>query len=72
VFLDLNPKAALARISARGEAKEIYEKEETLALFRHTFMKVFESLPDRVAVVDASGTADEVAELVAAAVRDVL
>ena len=72
VFLDLSPKAALARIASRGEATEIYEKEETLTLFRQTFMKVFDSLPDRVAVVDASGTADEVAALVLRAVQEIL
>lgn len=72
VFLDLSPKAALARITSRGEATEIYEKEETLSLFRETFLRVFDSLPDRVAVIDAAGTADEVAQRVLAAVREIL
>ena len=72
VFLDLSPKAALARIAARGEATEIYEKEETLSLFRKTFMRVFDSLPDRVAIIDAAGSAEEVAARVLDAVRDIL
>ena len=72
VFLDLSPKAALARIAARGEATEIYEKEETLSLFRKTFMRVFDSLPDRVAIIDAAGSAKEVAERVLDAVRGIL
>ena len=72
IFLDLSPKAALARIAARGEATEIYEKEETLSLFRKTFMRVFDSLPDRVAIIDAAGSAEEVAERVLAAVREIL
>lgn len=72
VFLDLSPKEALSRIGRRGEAKEIYEKEETLTLFRATFLRVFESIGDRVAVVDASGSPDEVAARVLAAVKDVL
>ena len=72
VFLDLSPKAALSRIAARGEATEIYEKEETLSLFRATFMRVFESLSDRVAIIDAAGTADEVAQAVLGAVQEVL
>jgi len=72
VFLDIPPKEALARIGKRGEAKEIYEKEETLTLFRSTFLRVFETLGDRVAIVDASGTPDEVADRVLAAVKEIL
>ena len=72
IFLDMSPKAALARIGKRGEAKEIYEKEETLTLFRETFMKVFHSLDDRVAVINAEGTPDEVAARVFAAVEPLL
>ena len=70
VFLDLSPKAALARIAARGEAAEIYEKEETLTLFRATFLKIFETLCDPVTIVDASGSEQEVAAAVLAAVRE--
>ena len=70
IFLDLSPKAALARITARGEATEIYEKEETLTLFRATFMRIFETLGDPVAIVDASGSVQEVADAVIAAVRE--
>ena len=72
IFLDLTPKQALARIGKRGEAKEIYEKEETLTLFRDTFLRVFESLGDKVAIVDASGTPEEVAARVLAAAETVL
>ncbi len=72
VFLDLSPKVALSRIAARGEAKEIYEKEETLTLFRNTFFKVFSALGDKVAIVDASGTADRVAGRVLDTVSPIL
>lgn len=72
IFLDLEPSVSLSRIKARGEATEIYEKEESLRLFRETFLKVFSTLPDRVAVVDASGTPDEVAARVLAAVENIL
>ena len=72
IFLDLTPKQALARTGKRGEAKEIYEKEETLTLFRDTFLRVFESLGDKVAIVDASGTPEEVAARVLAAAETVL
>ena len=72
IFLDISPKEALSRIGKRGEAKEIYEKEETLTLFRETFLHVFASLGDNVAIVDASGDADEVAARVLAAVEKIL
>ncbi len=72
IFLDMEPKAALARIGSRGEATEIYEKEETLTLFRETFHRVFASLDDAVAVIDADGTPDEVAVRVFAAVAPLL
>ena len=72
VFLDISPKVALSRIGRRGEPTEIYEKEETLTLFRATFMRVFNSLNDRVAIIDANGTEDEVAARVLAAVEPLL
>lgn len=72
VFLDLPPAESLARVAKRGEAREIYEKEETLRLFRDTFFRVFRSLCDRVAIVDAAGTPEAVAERVFAAVKEIL
>ena len=48
--------------STVGTSTEIYEKEETLTLFRATFLKIFETLGDPVAIVDASGTEQEVAD----------
>lgn len=71
VFLDLSPTAALARIQKRGEAAEIYEKEDTLTRVRETFLRVFDTLPDRVAVIDASGSADEVNAAVVTAVTQI-
>lgn len=72
VFLDLSPKDAIARISARGEQTEIYEKEETLSLFRDTFHRVFASLSDRVAVVNAAPAPAQIAADVLSAVREIL
>ena len=72
IFLDISPKKAIERIGARGEAKEIYEKEETLALFRNTFLRVFDTLDDRVAVIDADGTPDEVFSRILTAVEPLL
>ena len=71
IFLDITPKEALARIGKRGEAKEIYEKEDTLTLFRDTFLHVFQTLGDNVAVIDANGTPDEVAARVLAAAEKI-
>ncbi len=72
IFLDMSPKAALARIGSRGGATEIYEKEESLTLFRATFMKVFGTLTDNVAIINAEGTPAEVAARVWAAVAPLL
>lgn len=72
IFLDVPPKEALKRIGKRGEAKEIYEKEDTLTLFRNTFLHVFETLGDNVSIVDATGTPDEVAARVLAATEQIL
>ena len=71
VFLDLSPSAALARIRRRGEATEIYEKEETLTRVRETFLRVFDTLTDRVVLIDASGSTDEVGAAVATAVDQI-
>lgn len=72
IFLDISPKAALSRISRRGEPQEIYEKEDTLTLFRDTFLRVFSTLDDNIAVINAEGTPEEVAERVFAAVKPLL
>lgn len=72
IFLDLPPAEALSRIAARGGITEIYEKEASLRLFRDTFLRVFEALPDRTAVLDATGTPEEVAARVLRAVTDIL
>lgn len=72
IFLDISPAAALARIGKRGEQREIYEKEETLTLFRATFMRVFDTLTDNVAIINAEGTPEEVAARIAAAVEPLL
>ena len=71
IFLDIPPKEALDRIGKRGEAKEIYEKEETLTLFRDTFLRIFDTLGDNVAVVDATGSPDEVAARVLSAAEKI-
>lgn len=71
IFLDLPPTVALSRITGRGAVTEIYEKEDTLTRVRATFLRVFETLPDRVEIVDASGTAEEVGNLVLTAAEQI-
>ena len=66
------PATALERISKRETTREIYEKEESLALFRQTFLSIFDTLPDSVVKIDTSDPADEVAVRVAAAVEPLL
>ena len=72
IFLDLPPAVSLERIAARGGEKEIFESEETLTRVRETFLSVFRDLPDRVAIIDATGTPDEVAARVLAAAEPIL
>ena len=72
IFLDLAPKDAIARITARGEATEIYEKEETLSLFRDTFHRVLASLADRVAIVNAAPAPEVIGAEVLSKVKEIL
>ncbi len=72
VFLDLAPEAALARIRKRGEAAEIYENEVALTRTRNTFLRVFDTLDDRVAVVNAAPAPTEVAAAVLSAAKEIL
>ena len=73
VFLDLTPQQSLARISAGRVSREIYEEESRLQAVRDKFYHVFDLLRDRdtVCVIDASGSVDEVAARVSAAVEEV-
>ena len=74
IFLDLTPEQSLARINAGRVSREIYEEESRLQAVRDKFYHVFDLLRDRdtVRVIDASGTVEEVAARVAAAVEEVL
>lgn len=69
IFLDLSPEESLARIGRDRAKTEIYEKKEILETVRRQFLRVFEELDDKVAVIDTTGQSiDEVAEKVAEAV----
>ncbi len=74
IFLDLTPEKSLERIGSRGEQTEIYENLEYLTKTRAMFFDVFEKLRargERIAIIDASGTPDEVAETVLATALDI-
>lgn len=74
IFLDLTPEKSLERIGKRGEATEIYENFDYLTKTRETFFSVFEKLRKRgekITVIDASGTVEEVAERVIAAAFEI-
>ena len=66
VFLDLTPDKSLERIGKRADTPtEIYENYEYLEKTRRMFFDVFERLERRgenIAIIDASGTPEEIAE----------
>ena len=66
VFLDLTPEKSLERIGKRADTPtEIYENYDYLEKTRRMFFDVFERLEARgenIAIIDASGTPDEIAE----------
>lgn len=67
IFLDLSPEKSLERIGERGEAKEIYENYDYLTRTRAMFFDVFDRLKargERIVVIDASGSVNEVADKV--------
>ena len=63
VFLEMSPELALARIDARGEAKERFEEIGRLRSISEAYLRAIEILEqrgERVVRVDANGTPDEV------------
>ncbi len=71
IFLDLSPEASLARVRARGEPAERFEQLDRLATVRASYeaaIALLEARGERIARIDASGTPDEVAAAVWAAV----
>ncbi len=66
IFLDLSPEKSLERIEKRADTPtEIYENYDYLEKTRRMFFDVFERLRERgenIAVIDASGTPEEIAD----------
>lgn len=73
IFLDLVPEKSLERIGRRGEATEIYENLDYLTRTRAMFFEVFDKLRQRgekIAIIDAYASPEEVAERVLSAVSE--
>lgn len=67
IYLDLTPEQSLERIQKGRDSVEIYENRETLERVRRAFFAVFEDLGshDRIAVVDAYRSPEEIADEIA-------
>ncbi|MBQ9749372.1 MAG: dTMP kinase [Clostridia bacterium] len=74
IFLDLTPEKSLQRIGARGEAVEMYENLDYLTRTRTTFFEIFDKLRQRdekIAIIDADGSVEQVSARIFAAVADI-
>lgn len=71
IFLDLEPELCMERIRGGRRSLDIFEKRELLESFRKRYFDSFDMLRrgwgERIAVIDASGSIDEVAQNVARA-----
>lgn len=70
IYLDLTPAQSLERIRAGRDSVEIYENEETLTKVRNAFLSVLDDLSstDRIVLIDAYRTPEEIARDIANAV----
>lgn len=70
VFLDVSAQEAMERIRRNRDHEELFEKEERLQKTRELYFAAFERLKDveNVAVVDGSGTQEQVAQRIWAVV----
>ena len=73
IYLDLTPQQSLERILKGRDRVEIYENIETLTRVRNAFFRVFEDLSrrDRIVVVDAYRSPDEIARDVISAMEGI-
>jgi dTMP kinase len=71
VVLDVSADVAGARREARGEPSQLYEQNETQRALAVFYKDLARYLPqDRIVLIDASGTADQVEEAVYSAYKD--
>ncbi|MDE7170490.1 MAG: dTMP kinase [Oscillospiraceae bacterium] len=70
VFLDVSAEEAMARIRRNRDHEELFEQEERLRRTRELYFRAFERLKDveNVAVVDGSGTQEQVAQRIWSAI----
>ena len=70
VFLDVTAEEAMARIRRNRDHEELFEKEERLQKTRELYFAAFDRLRDveNVAVVDGSGSQEQVAQRIWSAV----
>lgn len=72
IFLDLSPEKSLERIGKRADTPtEIYENYDYLEKTRRMFFDVFDRIRpkgEKIEIIDASGSAEEIAEKILAAV----
>jgi len=64
VFIDLSIKKAMERIAQTREAAELYENEERLSEVRRRFFAAFEKVDDKVEIINADDSIDNVSEKV--------
>jgi dTMP kinase len=73
IVLDLHPELAADRRLHRGEAAQLYEQNEVQRALSAFYRDLAKHMPnDRVVVIDASGTIDEVHERVWRVYQDAL
>ncbi|MEO8878289.1 MAG: dTMP kinase [Polyangiaceae bacterium] len=71
IVLDVPAEVAAARREARGEPSQLYEQNETQRALAVFYKELARYLPeDRVILVEASGTADQVEEAVYSTYKD--
>jgi dTMP kinase len=63
IVLDIAPELAATRREARGEAAQLYEQNEVQQALAHFYRDLAKHMQDdKIVLVDASGTIDEVGE----------
>jgi dTMP kinase len=75
VLLDLDAETAYGRLAGRHPEREVFEQVETLAAIRRNYLEIAEVLRgegERIVTVDASPPVDEVANVVEAALSELL
>jgi len=75
IFVEVPVDVSLARIAARGAAREIFEERDALTAIRDAYHRVLARLRargDRIVTVDGAGTVDAVEADIRAAVTEAL